>query len=117
MKIKIGTSSFNIKNLKTCNEFEKFSGLMFSSRKNARALLFNFRKPTNLAIHSFFVFYPFLAVWLDNKNKVVKMSIVKPFTPFVKPKKSFLKLIEIPLNEKYEKITKSIYHRRVLPKI
>ena len=90
---------------------------MFSSRKNARALLFNFKKPVKLAIHSFFVFYPFLAIWLDNKNKAVKISVVKPFTLFVKPKKSFLKLIEIPINEKYKKIVKSIYHRRVLPKI
>ena len=117
MRIKINKKSFNIKNLKICNELEKFSGLMFSPKENARALLFNFKKPTRLAIHSFFVFYPFLAIWLDNKNKIVKISVVKPFTPFVMPKKSFLKLIEIPLNKKYEKIAKSIYHRRVSQKI
>lgn len=117
MRIKINKSYFNIKNLKTCNEFEKFSGLMFSSRKNARALLFKFNKPTRLAIHSFFVFYPFLAIWLDEKNKAVKISVVKPFNPFVKPKKSFTKLIEIPLSKKYRKIIKNIYHRRVFPKI
>ena len=117
MRIKINKKVFGIKNLKTCNEFEKFSGLMFSSRENSRALLFKFKKPIRLAIHSFFVFYPFLAIWLDDKNKIVKISIIKPFNPFIKPKKSFTKLIEIPVNEKYEKIIKNIYHRRVLPKI
>jgi uncharacterized membrane protein (UPF0127 family) len=117
MRIKINKKSFSIKNLKTCNEFEKFTGLMFSSRENTRALLFKFKKPTRLAIHSFFVFYPFLAIWLNDRNRIVKISIVKPFNPFVKPKKSFSKLIEIPLSKKYEKIAKSIYHRRVLPKI
>ncbi|MDO8528277.1 MAG: DUF192 domain-containing protein [Nanoarchaeota archaeon] len=117
MRIKIGGKFFNIKNLKTCNELEKFIGLMFSSRENAKALLFKFEKPKRLAIHSFFVFYPFLAIWLGEKDKIVKMSIVKPFTLSIKPKKSFTKLIEIPLSKKYEKVTKNIYHRRVLPKI
>ena len=117
MRIKINKKVFGIKNLKTCNELEKFYGLMFSSRKNANALLFKFKKPTRLAIHSFFVFYSFLAIWLDDRNKIVKISIVNPFNPFVRPKKSFTKLIEIPISRKYKKIVKNIYHRRVFPKI
>jgi uncharacterized membrane protein (UPF0127 family) len=117
MKIKINGKFFEIKNLKICNEFEKFSGLMFSSKKNARALLFSFKKPTRLAIHSFFVFYPFLAIWLDDKNKIIKMSIIKPFNPIIKPKKSFLKLIEIPINEKYESFVKKFHYRRGSQKI
>ncbi len=117
MKIKINRKFFDIKNLKKCNEIEKFSGLMFSLREKQRALLFSFKKPTRLAIHSLFVFYSFLAIWLDDKNKAIKISIIKPFTPFVMPKKPFSKLIEIPISKKYRKVVKSIYHRRVCPKI
>ena len=43
--------------LKVCNLFEKFSGLMFTKKENARALLFNFGESTNTAIHSYFVFF------------------------------------------------------------
>ncbi len=117
MKIKLGGKSFSIKNLKTCNGFEKFTGLMFSSKENSRALLFKFEKPTRLAIHSLFVFFDFLAIWLDKKNKIVDMKIVKPFRLSVKPKKSFSKLVEIPINKKYEKIVKNICYRRVFHKV
>lgn len=117
MRIKINKKFFKIKDLKTCNELEKFTGLMFSAREKANALLFSFKKPTTMAIHSFFVFYPFLGIWLDDKNKIVKTCIVKPFNPFVRPNKPFSKLVEIPLNKKYEKIVKNISHRRVFQKI
>ncbi len=97
---------------KKCNSIQKGVGLMFSRREKTEALLFSFAKPTKAAIHSLFVFFPFIAVWLDDKNKVVDIQTVKPFTLYVSPKKSFLKLIEIPLSGKYEKITKTIISRR-----
>ncbi len=86
-----------------CNLFRKFSGLMFSRREKARILLFNFKDKQKIAIHSFFVFYPFIAVWLNKKNKIVDLKIVKPFTPCVSPKKSCYKLVEIPINLKNKK--------------
>ncbi|MEK6898132.1 MAG: hypothetical protein AABX28_02115 [Nanoarchaeota archaeon] len=79
--------------------FGKFSGLMFRT-KNTANLLFEFNKRTGTAIHSFFVFFPFLAVWLDDKNKILEFKIVKPFTAFIKPAKLFNKLLEMPFNEK-----------------
>jgi uncharacterized membrane protein (UPF0127 family) len=93
-------------NLKFCNWFEKFSGLMFTQREKAKALLFDFKKPKKIAIHSCFVFFPFIALWLDDKNRIVNLKLVRPFTFFIFPKKHFSKLIEIPFNKRYQKIVK-----------
>lgn len=56
-------------NVKVCSEFNKFLGLMFVRRKRAKALLFDFEKPTKISIHSWFVFFPFVAIWLDDKKQ------------------------------------------------
>jgi uncharacterized membrane protein (UPF0127 family) len=89
-----------------CNLFEKFSGLMFSRKETAKILLFSFRRKQNIAIHSFFVFYPFIAIWLDDKNKVTEIKIVKPFEPCIYPRKKSFKLVEIPINKKNKKYLK-----------
>lgn len=86
-----------------CNFFKKFSGLMFSRREKAGILLFNFEGKQKIAIHSFFVFYPFIAVWLDKTNKIADLKVVKPFTFCASPKKSCFKLVEIPINKKNKK--------------
>lgn len=88
---------------RSCNPFRKFLGLMFSRRKKAEALLFDFKKPVDFRIHSFFVFFPFVAVWLDKGNKVIEAKRVRPFTFSVGLKKSFYKIIEIPINGNYKK--------------
>ena len=85
------------------SQFGKISGLMFRTRET-KNLLFIFKKKTRIKIHSFFVFFKFLAVWLDGKNKIVEWKIVKPFSLGYAPKKSFSKLVEIPVNEKNRKI-------------
>ncbi len=87
-----------------CNLFKKVTGLMFSRREKAQALLFNFSKPTKIKLHSLFVFFPFVVVWLDDKNKVIDLRIVKPFKYSIISNKTFSKIIEIPLNNKYKKI-------------
>ncbi len=84
--------------------FQKLRGLMFRKRKNSKAILFNTKKP--IAIHSYFVFFPFIAIWLNQKNKIVKIKKVHPFTSYIKPKKHFSKILEIPINNKYKKIIK-----------
>lgn len=76
-------------------------GLMFISRKNAKPLLFDFKKQTNMAIHSLFVFFPFLAIWLDENNRIIEFRKVNPFTFSVSPSRSYNKLIEIPFNGKH----------------
>ena len=92
-------------NAKECSFFGMFRGLMFRRKESAPALLlFNFKKPVRLKIHSFFVFFKFVAVWLDNKNKIIKMRVISPWKPLIIPEKKFNKLIEIPINKRYEKI-------------
>ena len=81
----------------------EITGLMFRKRTTEN-LLFEFKKELNLGIHSYFVFFNFIAVWVDKKNKVIEWKIVKPFVFGIKPKKNFVKLIEIPSNKKNKKI-------------
>ena len=98
--------SFNYKgrkisiDLESCRNFG--IGLMFKS-KNTRALLFDFKGKTREVITSLFVFFAFVAVWLDDKNKVLDVKVVKPFRFAIFPKKSFNKLVEIPINGNYSK--------------
>ena len=90
-----------------CNLFGMFRGLMFRRRENAPALLlFDFKKSLKIKIHSLFVFFPFITIWLDDKNKVLEIKKVKPFKFLVLPKKPFNKLIEIPFSKRYGKIIK-----------
>lgn len=90
---------------KKCNLWRKFWGLMFSNNENTEILLFSFKRKQKIKIHSFFVFFPFVALWLDNKNSVIDMRIVKPFTLAI-PQKSAYNLIEIPFNKKNKKLLK-----------
>lgn len=83
--------------------FGKIFGLMFKN-KGTKNLLFEFKNESQMRIHSFFVFFPFLTIWVDKKNNIIEFKFVKPFNPSIKPKKSFQKLIEVPLNSKNKKI-------------
>ena len=95
--------------IKRCNFFQMFRGLMFTRCEKARALLlFDFKKSRRMKIHSWFVFFHFVAIWLDDKNKVLEIKRVKPFRFCVLPKKKFCKLIEIPINKEYDKVIESI---------
>jgi uncharacterized membrane protein (UPF0127 family) len=111
MKIIIKDKSKKIKfdNVKKVSEFEKAIGLMFRCRERCPAMLFEFKRQTNISIHSLFVFFPFAAVWLDNQNTVVDLKIVKPFQISACSKKSFYKLLEIPLNKIYSKEIKLLF--------
>ena len=92
-----------------CNALQKAIGLMFSFRESARILLFSFERKQKIRIHSFFVFYPFAAVWLDEKNKIVDLKIVKPFVPCISHNGKADKLIEIPINEYYKYLVGSLF--------
>jgi uncharacterized membrane protein (UPF0127 family) len=87
-----------------CGFFRKFTGLMFSRRERAGILLFDFKNRQNIAIHSFFVFYPFVAIWLDKNNKVIELKVVNPFNPYISSEKPTFRLVEIPINKKNKKI-------------
>jgi len=111
--------TFNHKNkkisleVKRCNWFSMVRGLMFCRRKNAPALLlFDFKKPRRMKIHSWFVFFPFIAVWLDDKNNAIEIRKIEPWRFSVALKNSFCKLVEIPINKKYSSVTDNLLSRR-----
>ncbi|MFA5953213.1 MAG: DUF192 domain-containing protein [Candidatus Pacearchaeota archaeon] len=109
-KIKLG---FNLNNRKIFLDAVKVPwwykgiGLMFKSKIRAKALLFDFEKKTNISLHSFFVFFDFYALWLDDKNNVLEIQRVKPFQLSVNSKKSFLKVLEIPITKRYFKFLRT----------
>lgn len=94
--------------LKVVPWYLKWLGLMFSRRENAEALLFEFNKPINLKIHSLFVNYEFIAIWLDFRGEIIEIRKVKPWKTGFSPYKKFAKLIEIPCSKKYESILEKL---------
>jgi len=77
----------------------KALGLMFRSR-NTSNLLFDFERKSNIGLHSLFVFFPFMVIWLDDKNNVLDWQIAKPFSWHISSQCDFSKIIEVPLNSK-----------------
>lgn len=98
-------------NVRRLGKLGMASGLMFKS-SDCDNLLFDFKKEGRYAIHSFFVFFPFLAIYLDSENKVTEIRAVKPFSLAIKPKKMHRKLIEIPCNSKNAKIIHFLVGKR-----
>jgi uncharacterized membrane protein (UPF0127 family) len=82
-------------------------GLTFKT-KNTKNLLFVFRKPSKIALTSVFVFFPFVAVWLDENKKVIETRTIKPFSMSINPKHNSKYLIELPLNSKNSKLIEKI---------
>ena len=90
------------------NEFE----LADTTSKRMRGLMFriNFEKPLlfimpkesreSSAIHSFFVFFPFDAVFLNSKGVVVDVrERIRPFTLRITPKKPAKYIVEMKAGE------------------
>ena len=77
---------------------------MFKRRENAKAFLFEFPKPLQLKIHSWFVNFKFIAIWLDHLGNIIEIQKVSPWKLSVLPSRKFVKLIEIPCNRKYKDI-------------
>ncbi len=87
MKVKKITSTFKL--LKTIPE--RARGLMFSSeKKHDKPLLFDFRRTTSqCTIHSFFCFFEFDAIWLDEEDKITFLiENVKPWKYGLGPEKA-----------------------------
>ena len=82
-------------------------GLMFKKRE-AENILFEFSKDGKWAIHSFFLFFPFVVLWMDNKNRIIETKLVKPWSFHVKPRRKYRKLVEIPVNNGNRKIIEFI---------
>ena len=89
----------------------KYMGLMFK-RSKTKNLLFEYAKNSKTGIHSFFVFFEFFIIWLDDKNNILDFRIVKPFEFYINTKKEFRKFIEIPLNAENRKIVEFFFGRK-----
>ncbi|VVB70712.1 putative ACR [uncultured archaeon] len=87
MKAKKISSQFKI--LKTFSE--KMQGLMFSSQETFKQpLLFDFKETTELCkIHSFFCFFDFDAIWLDENHKIIYLKEkISPWKYGIGPEKA-----------------------------
>jgi len=104
MKIKFKDEEIEI-SVKKLGFWGRGSGLMFKGRETGN-LLFEFKEARRWVIHSYFVFFPFLAIWLDGENRVLEREIVKPFRFRVRPRGKAKKLVEIALNERNREIVK-----------
>ena len=102
MKVNLNKKLMNLE-VRKVSGFGKYSGLMFRTR-DTDSLLFEFKNWKIASIHSFFVFFSFLAVWMDEKDKVVNFEVVRPFRVLVRPRRPSTKLIEIPINLKNRQI-------------
>lgn len=90
--------------VKAVNGFGSLQGLMFSSSA-CESLLFSFRSFFTPSIHSFFVFFPFYAVWLNQRREIVHVDYVRPFTLRVFPRATSAFLVEIPDHTNNAQIT------------
>jgi len=110
LKIFLNGKEITVRDTLKANHLMKLTGLMFSMREKALPMIFETKNP--LSIHSFFVFYEFLAVWLDEKNNVLDYKIVKPFSIREIAEKDFSKILEIPLNRRYYDVVNFIVGER-----
>jgi uncharacterized membrane protein (UPF0127 family) len=92
-----------VSDVKRLSKFGRGIGLMFHRREQCPAMLFEFKKPVSMAIHSFFVFFPFVGIWMDNKNKITEIKVIPSWKISISPRKKFYKLLEIPINKKYRR--------------
>lgn len=109
MKINFNGRSVDV-GVRKVGGFGKARGLMFR-RRETESLLFEFGR-FDRGIHSCFVFFDFLAVWLDEKDNVLDAEVVKPFRLSVGAKKGARKLIEVPINEKNREILQLFVGKR-----
>lgn len=73
----------------------RMRGLMF--RKKCASLLFTFDWSDKHSIHSFFVAFPFDAIYLDDAGRVADIfEAVAPFTPLLTPRSPARYLLELP---------------------
>ncbi len=73
-------------------------GLMFRKPlQDSEALILDMGGETSGSIHTFFVFFPIDVIWINRNLEVVDLQEnVKPFVPWLYPKKRSRYVIELP---------------------
>lgn len=88
-----------VNSIKICKSIHsKAKGLMFTRKSYVckNSLLFEFKKPTKVGLHMFFVFYIIDVIFLDKDKMVVELKEdFKPFSIY-NPKKPSNFVIEVP---------------------
>lgn len=108
MKFRYKNRDFNI-DVKRLSGIKNFtSGLMFVKKDRAKALLFDFEKVSKFSFTSLFVFFPFLMLWLDEGNNVLKIKKINPFIWKIPSVKAYYKVLEIPFNKRYKDIIQNL---------
>ncbi len=79
------------------NFWSRLRGLMFRKNRDI-IIIFSMEKPerTGASIHSFFVFFTFDLIFLDENGTVMEKYTVKPFTPNITPKNKVKYILELP---------------------
>jgi len=77
------------------NFLKRAFGIMF--KRNFKPVLFKFEKKQNICIHSFFC-PPFIAIFLNEKKKVIQIKKIDPFSIFTSKPANYL--IEVPIRLK-----------------
>lgn len=113
MKVIDGKKEFDIKGVKKLGGFGMIRGLMFRQKKNCPALLFEFNKPVQFHLTSIFVFFPFLILWLDDKNKVIDRRLITSFKFHIPSRKVYSKILELPLNKFYLSKMKNLVGQKI----
>ena len=96
-----------------CNFYNFLFGLMFRRRESARPIFFTKKIIGNMGIHSFFVSFPFLAIYADEKNNVLDIKKVSPSTAYFDSKSNYSYLVEIPFNKTYRNICNFFEGRKI----
>ena len=106
MEIKLLNKKIKISNFVVANVFLRLRGLMFRRKENSPIILFNL--PRKQSLHSLFVSFPFLVLWLDQENKVLEYRVISSLKFDISSKSDFNKIIEIPINKSNYSLVKSI---------
>ena len=110
MRIKFNNREFEVDDVENAESFfQKVRGLTFRRKDRSNALLFNYQG----GLHSFFVFFHFIVLWLDDKNNMVDFKVASPFSLSIYTRKKFSKILEIPINGKYSDIVNFIVGRKI----
>jgi len=112
MEIKFNNSKLELK-VREVKGLGIIRGLMFRRRENAPILLFNLRAD----LHSFFVFFSFLVLWLNEKNEVIDWKVTKPFSFRINSKTKYYKIVEIPISRRYNSEVTFIVGKRFKKKL
>lgn len=85
--------------VKICDTvFSRTLGLMFTPSLGSSEgilLVANRQSKAQTSIHSFFVFFTFDALWIDEHNKIVDKQTVKPFQALIQPRSPAKYVLEL----------------------